>query len=300
MDLRNIKFNIETVLVLNIGDPIEKTNAPIVYNKLFNLLNMNAFMLPFKVKRGELPKFMDACRTLGIRYLSPTMPHKADIIPLLDDVDETSRIFNSVNAVYIDEKGISHGIGFDGKGAITALLDSDVYLNNKTAVILGTGGISGVIGYELARNGVKKIILINRTETRLKNIAGILSNNTNCEVVPMLLSPENLDIAASEADIFLDCTPLGMAGYPHTHEYLGFVEKLPDNATVFDCVINPPDTPLIKEAKKRGLKTVPGMKMLIGQMDSIFDFMFGVKITKEHKKACLDDLMKYLLAKQGK
>ena len=116
MNLENVKFNTDTKLVLNIGDPMGKTNAPRAYNKLFGELDMNAIMLPVEVKKGMLPRFMEACKMLGIRYISPTMPHKKDIIPLLDDVDESSRIFQSVNAIRIDEDGTSHGVGMDGKG----------------------------------------------------------------------------------------------------------------------------------------------------------------------------------------
>ena len=46
MNLENVKFNTDTKLVLNIGDPMGKTNAPRAYNKLFGELDMNAIMLP--------------------------------------------------------------------------------------------------------------------------------------------------------------------------------------------------------------------------------------------------------------
>jgi shikimate dehydrogenase len=85
-----------------------------------------------------------------------------------------------------------------------------------------------------------------------------------------------------------------MAGYPFTHEYLGFIDALPQSATVFEVIINPPETPVISAARQRGLKTVPGMRMLAGQMDVIFDFMFGVKLTMEHKEACIAELNEYL------
>ena len=294
MDLSNIKLNLETELVINIGDPIGKTNAPIAYNSLFRELNMNAIMLPVEIKKGELPEFLKACKTMGIRYFSPTMPHKADIIQYLDDVDEKSKIFNSVNSVYIDDNGISHGIGLDGKGAVRALVDNGVKLKNKNAVILGTGSISGVIGLELALNGVNKITLLNRTPDKMNKIAKILADNTDCEVKTLIMNPGNLDKASKDTDIFLQCTPLGMSGYPHSHEYLGFVEHLPEKAVVFDVVINPPDTALILAAKKRGLKTVPGMDMLAGQMGEILNFMFGKKLTKENKETCKKDLCDHL------
>ena len=120
MKLENIKLKLDTELVLNVADPIGKTNAPRCYNKLFERLNMNAIMLPCEIKKGELPKLLDACRLMGIHYLCPTMPHKSDFVDLLDDVDETSKLFHSVNAIRLDENG-SHGSGMDGKGAVKAM-----------------------------------------------------------------------------------------------------------------------------------------------------------------------------------
>lgn len=294
MNLEHVQLNTETKVVLNIGDPMKKTNAPIAYNRLFGELGMNAIMLPAEIPKGELAEFMEACKLLNIHYFSPTMPHKKDIIPLLDDVDDSSRLFQSVNAVRIDDDGVSHGVGMDGKGAVGAILESQIELKGKRAVMLGSGSISGVIGLELSRNGVKELTILNRTLEKAQCIADILNQNTPMITTALEASPVNLDQAAAEADLFLQVTPLGMAGYGKTHEYLGFIDKLPDTAAVFDVVINPPDTPVIARAKVRGLKTVPGMKMLAGQMKEIFSFMFGVSLTADHKKACMEELCRFL------
>jgi shikimate dehydrogenase len=294
MKFTSLKANIDTKLVLNIGSPISKTNAPYVYNSLFNELGMNALMIPVDIPKGGLSRFIEACKTINIHYFSPTMPHKADIIPLLDDVDETSRLFQSVNAVRIDENGISHGAGLDGKGAINAMKDCGVQLEGRRAFLLGTGSISGVIGLELAQNGVTQLIALNRTVERAENIARILAKNTNMKTQALAATPENLDIAAAQSDLFLQCTPLGMSGYGTSHEYIGFIDRMPRDGVVFDVIINPPDTPVIAAAKERGLHTVPGMRMLAGQMGLIFQFMFGITLTEEHKNACIQELYKQL------
>lgn len=294
MNLENVKFNTDTKLVLNIGDPMGKTNAPRAYNKLFGELDMNAIMLPVEVKKGTLPEFMAACKMLNIRYISPTMPHKKDIIPLLDDVDESSRIFQSVNAVRIDEDGTSHGVGMDGKGALSAILSSGAKLEGIEAVMLGSGSISGVIGLELSRHGVKKLTILNRTVEKAEEIAGILAAHTSMETAALASTPGNLDAAAKTAQLFLQVTPLGMAGYGKTHEYLGFMDYLPETCVVFDVIINPADTPVIAAAKARGLKTVPGLRMLAGQMEVIFRYLFGVELTRENKDACIGELCRFL------
>lgn len=293
MKLENIKLNLETELVYNVGCPINKTNAPRVYNKLFEVLDMNAIMLPVEIPKGHLPEFLEACRVTGVHYLCPTMPHKADIIPLLDDVDEVSRLFRSVNAVRIDDQG-SHGVGMDGKGAVRAIEAGGAKLDGITAMMYGAGGISGVIGYELSRRGVKKLYIANRTADKAREIARILLDNTSMDVEVLSTEPGDLDRAAESCELLANVTPLGMCGFPATHPYLGFVDRMPRSATVFDCIINPPVTETIQAGLRNGLNTVQGMDMLVSQMDVIFQFLFGVQIREEHKRACLEELCQYL------
>lgn len=293
MKLENLKLNLDTELVLNVGDPIGKTNAPRCYNKLFERLDMNALMLPCEIKKGQLPQFLDACRLMGIHYLCPTMPHKGDFVDLLDDVDETSRLFRSVNAIRIDENG-SHGTGMDGKGAIKAMLDGGAKLDGINAMIYGAGGISGVIAYELSRQNVKKLYIANITPEESERIAKVLRENTAMDVEVLSLDPAGLDRAAENCELFANLTPLGMKGFPYRHEYLGFVDRLPKTATVFDSVINPPVSETIEAGQKNGLNTVPGMMMLVSQMDVIFDYLFQKKITEDDKLACIEELCSFL------
>ncbi len=293
MKLENIKLNLETELVLNVGDPIGKTNAPRCYNKLFERLDMNAIMLPCEIKKGQLPQFMDACRLMGIHYLCPTMPHKGDFVDLLDDVDQVSRLFRSVNAIRIDENG-SHGTGMDGKGAVKAMLNNGAKLDGVNALLYGAGGISGVISYELSQHNVKKLYIANITPEEPEQIAKVLRENTAMEVEVLSLDPKGLDKAAENCELFANLTPLGMKGFPHRHEYLGFIDRMPKSSTVFDCVINPPMSETIEAGQKNGLNTVPGMQMLVSQMDVIFDFLFHKTITAEDKDACIEELCNYL------
>lgn len=52
MKLENIKLNLDTELVLNVGDPIGKTNAPRCYNKLFERLHMNGHHAALRDQEG--------------------------------------------------------------------------------------------------------------------------------------------------------------------------------------------------------------------------------------------------------
>ena len=294
MKLENVKLNLETEIVYNVGCPINKTNAPRCYNKLFEELNMNAIMLPCEIKKGDLPQFMEACKLTGVHYLAPTMPHKGDFVDILDDVDATSRLFHSVNAVKIDPDGTTHGAGMDGKGAVRAMLDGGAKLDGIEALMYGAGGISAVTAYELSVAGVKKLYIANRTAEKAEAVARVINENTAMQAEVIGTDAASLDKAAERCELLANVTPLGMAGFAGKHDYLGFVDRMPKSATVFDCVINPPKSETIQAGLKNGLNTVPGMMMLVSQMDLIFDFLFGVKISQANKEACIDELCSYL------
>lgn len=291
----NLKGNLyNTKIVYNVGNEhISTTNAPITYNKLFEELDMDCIMLPVVCKQGELKEFMAACNTLGIRYICPTMPHKSDFVELLDDVDETSRLMHSVNAIRIDENG-SHGTGTDGKGAVRAMEMGGAKFDGIRALMWGAGGIAGVTAYELWKKGVKKLYLANAFEDEAERMMDMLHKNTDMEVEFIGIDEEKLDKAAAECELCMNLTPLGSKGFPHKHSYLGFIEKLPKTALVFDSIINPPDTETLSAAKAAGLKTVPGLKMLCANMDLIFDFMWDKKLSDSDRSACEQALRAYL------
>ena len=75
---------------------------------------------------------------------------------------------------------------------------------------------------------------------------------------------------------------------------LACIDRMPKTATVFDCVINPPLSETITAARAAGLNTVPGMRMLVAQMDVIFKFLFNQTVTGADKQACIEELCNYL------
>lgn len=80
-------------------------------------------------------------------------------------------------------------------------------------LLSGARGISVVIEYELSRHDVKNLIIADIKEEKALEKDDILNNNTPMLTISTNLKPGNLAKAACEADIFIQATPLGMAGY---------------------------------------------------------------------------------------
>lgn len=269
------KFNVDTKLLFQIGDPIDHSTAAFLHNTMFDLANVDAVCMPLLVKKGHLPEFVDFIRKLDICGFSITTPHKSDIIPLLDECDEASRVFNSVNHVKnVDGKLI--GIGLDGVGMGGAIANSVGDLTGKTALILGAGSISGPIAADLCARGVTTVHVANRTVSKAETVAGTIADI--CKVKTSFGPMENsyLEKVAAESDIVVQCTSIGMSGSTQQYASLDFMNALP--STAFCADVNYPHTAFLDKAKALGLNNINGLGMLLHQSLAVIEFRFGLKL----------------------
>ena len=79
-------------------------------------------------------------------------------------------------------------------------------------------------------------------------------------------------LALGSADLAVNATTVGMLEPGTTIA----VELLPSDATVFDLVYVPPETPLLRAARARGLRAANGSEMLIAQAAIAFERWTGV------------------------
>jgi shikimate dehydrogenase len=287
----------DTKLFPIIGCPMTQSSASYAYNPLFEGNDIDEIMWPVEIRPGRLPEFMAAARTLGIRHFALTMPHKSAIIPLLDEVNPESRLFNSVNIVKVDENGRTIGVGMDGKGNMAAIERAGVDVRGMRVCILGAGSIVGVILLELARRGAKKVTLVNRSLENAEKLRQTVNRNSDMEVDMEIecFNFENnfLDMTAESCDFFMQATPLGLKGFGKDHEYLGFIDKLPAHAVVMENIVNPPRTALARRVEERGLKLIYGVDMMLGQIGEIFEFCYGKKPNDASMKAAQESVYEY-------
>lgn len=283
-----VKYDVDTRLIFQIGDPIDHSTAAFLHNAMYDLANVNAICVPIRVERGHLPEFINAVKILGADGFDITMPHKSDIIPLLDECDETSRIFNCVNHVKLRD-GKLIGIGLDGVGMGIAIKNKLGSVKGKKVLLLGAGAVAGPIGAELCKQGAAEVYVANRTVNKAEHVAGVLEGYFGITTHYGKLDNEYLSQIASEMDIAVQCTSLGMAGSKHQYESLEFVKKFRPGTLCADVLY--PSTEFLKEAERAGLKTLSGLGMLLEQQLASIEFRFGIKLPQESLKNAEESLM---------
>jgi shikimate dehydrogenase len=248
-----------------IGYPIEHTLSPVIHGTVFNALGVDAPYTAVRVPRGALRGFTEKARASGLRGFNVTLPHKRDIIPFLDAVDEDARLCGAVNTVVVSEGRLS-GFNTDMGGLLAALREKGHEYRNRNVAILGAGGAARGVVFKAARENAAQIVILSRRLEKAEEIASETERAiASCRVRAGSMSPDALAEAAGEAAILINATPLGMSGIGENFPSLSFLRRLPRDALVCDLVYDPPLTDFLREARALGHAVQNGLGMLIHQ-----------------------------------
>jgi len=254
-----------------IGDPVGHTVSPAMHNAAFSALGLNFVYMPFRVPKKDLADAVQGMRALNIRGLNVTIPHKVEVMALLDEIEPSARAIGAVNVI-VNDKGLLKGCNTDAPGFMRALKERGIKVKGRTVVILGAGGASRAICFALASGGAGLIIL-NRTPGRASQYAADITKATGQTVEAMPLNPQNLAVAMEKGRILVNTTSVGMS--PEASETLVKSDIIKPQHTVVDIVYNPVKTRLLKDAEKAGAGTINGLDMLVWQGALAFEKWTG-------------------------
>ena len=81
-------LHMNTTLVGLIGHPIRQTLSPFIHNVAFDIKKLDYLYLPFDVPAANLSSAVKGMVALGIKGFNVTIPHKVNIMQLLNNVSE--------------------------------------------------------------------------------------------------------------------------------------------------------------------------------------------------------------------
>ncbi|WP_019834199.1 shikimate dehydrogenase family protein [Sphingomonas sp. PR090111-T3T-6A] len=259
-----------------IGDPIAQSKSPVIHGFWLKTLGLPGDYRRELVHREGLADYLADRRTdPDWRGCNVTMPHKQAIIPLLDQLEPSAERIGAVNTVVRGADGTLTGHNTDASGFLEPLRP---WLRRRhlfrMARVLGTGGAARAIITALAGEGFT-LVLAGRDTEKARALLDELAPGDH-HVAPLGhfadVTDFPFDDRAGCLDLIVNATALGMAGQPP----LAFdLSHAPPGSIVYDIVTAPPETPLLAAARARGMPTVDGLEMLIGQADAAFRLFFG-------------------------
>ncbi|CAN5862849.1 shikimate dehydrogenase [soil metagenome] len=252
-----------------IGRPLRRRHSEVMHNAAFEHYRIDAHYELRDIGPPDLSAFFAEVREPGWLGFQVTAPHKQAVIEYLDRVEDVE--VGAVNSGVREANGTLVGFNTDASG-FAAAVESDlgVSLHGVRAVVVGAGGAARAVVYALLTGGADSVVVANRTEERAASIARDFIDLG--EVRTAGLHGAAFEGHLGEAGLAVNATTVGM-----TTDTVSFdVALLGEDASVFDLVYVPPDTPLVRAATRRGLRVANGLEMLVRQAETAFGRWTGI------------------------
>ncbi len=237
-----------------IGFPIAHSLSPVTCQAAFDKLGLGYRYAAFEVPLGKAAEALADMRARQMLGLSVTMPHKAAVVELVDELSDAAQALGAVNCVARrGDRLVGHNT--DGAGFCDALEAEGVDLAGLRCAVLGAGGAGRAVIAELARREVAEVAVIARSIAKAESGAALAGK------LGVVGSGDGL----AQYDLIVNATPVGMAGTPDAHSLPLNPELLHSKQRVVDLVYNPVMTPLLAECVCRKVSYSVGVGMLVYQ-----------------------------------
>ncbi len=304
--------NSETELFGVIADPVGHSLSPAIHNACFAQAGLNKLYLPLLVQGGreKFDEFLNnvlSRKWLHFKGFSVTIPHKENALNYVKAkcgfIEPLAEKIGAVNTLVFDERRATSDSSFavapDKSGQLRRMDERQVSayntdyaaaldtitsslkicradLKDMPVAVIGAGGVARAIVAGLSDVGAK-VKIYNRTIERAEKLAA----EFGCQFAG-LDGLQNLD-----AKLLINCTSIGMKrtedrrqktedGRQETsYETPVSQEYLKKGMAVFDTVYNPAQTKLLRQAKRKRLKTIDGLSMFINQAAAQFKLFTG-------------------------
>jgi shikimate dehydrogenase len=207
-------------------------------------------------------------------------------MPFLDHVEATAQQIGAINTIVADQGRLT-GYNTDATGALRALREGGVELKGSDIVILGSGGAARAIAFALAaESGVGRLTLLGVDDKERALLAADVRSKTSYALDDFHLDEATLGRTLPRAQVLIHCTPIGMV--PKVDNTCVPASLLHAGLAVMDIVYNPRETRLLKEAKRAGCKTIPGLEMFLNQAVTQFELWANQSAPVDVMRAVLE------------
>ncbi len=247
-----------------IGWPIAQSLSPLIHTIWAKRAGVNGYYIPLAIEPDydSFARAMDSLRVVGFGGVNVTLPHKEHALRYADHQSHDAQAAGAANMLIFRENK-TYADNSDIYGFRVAASEAGASGSGR-AVVLGAGGAARGVINALIEFGYSDISIANRTVERAERLAEMFK----LEVIDWNDRSNFLD----GVKMLVNTTSLSMSGQPRLHMDLS---NLCSDAIVADIVYKPLETPLLKQARAKGCKTVDGLSMLMHQAVPGFQSWFG-------------------------
>ena len=266
-----------------IGYPLKHSISSLFQQAAFDYYRLDVRYEAWEIEPPQLEGTTHRLRHPSLLGANITIPYKEAVLPLLDGVDEFALRIGAVNTI-VNDKDKLLGYNTDAPAFLRALTEEGGFEpKGKRVAMLGAGGVAKAASFALINSGIEALTIFNRTFERGERLVASLREEAP-HIKLMALKWDALVEALSHCHLLVNCTSLGMKHSPTESQSPLKAREIPKDILVYDLVYNPPETPLLREARVAGAGTLSGLFMLVYQGAASFELWVG-------KKAPLDIML---------
>jgi len=259
-----------TIVAGVVGAPVALSLSPILHNAWIRVAELDAVYVAFAPNPSEFVNFVKGMRGGTIRGVNVTAPFKEQALAVSDTATERAIAAGAANLLIFEPTGEVSADNTDGIGLLAGFAEQapEFAATNGPIVLLGAGGAARGAATALLAAGAPQVRIVNRSNERGELLARLLGERSTyfdwCD----------LAAALDGASAIINATPAGRTGGEALRVPM---ERAPSSAVVMDMTYRPLKTALLLQAESRGLATVDGLAMLIGQAAPSFRSLFGLE-----------------------
>lgn len=279
-----------------IGDPVSHSRSPAMQGAAFRALGLPHTYEAVHVGSSELARIIAEFREGRFDGLNVTVPHKERVLPLVDVLDEGTRLAGAANTLVRRDDGALVAYNTDAPALAAELRrlsrsgapGVDRRWVSARALVLGSGGAARAAVVALgAHLGVRDIVVRARAFADATRREAFLAT-APCPVTAQPWAPSEENERTTE--LLVQATSAGMRGGAPGETAAEAVawSAVPSGAVALDVVYSPRDTPWLRAARDRGLRCDDGLGMLVGQGALAFELWLGIDAPIDAMRAALD------------
>ena len=232
-----------TLRVALLGKPLRRRHSQVMHDAAFAAAGIDARYVLRELEADEVEAAVAEARGPDWLGLGVTAPYKRVVAGLCDEVEAEATAIGAVNNAVRTADGRLVGFNSDAPGFRAGVeLAMGRPLAGADVAVAGAGGAAHAVVFACLSAGARSVTIGNRTASSAAALAARFSGVGTGSVSAVALDDAGFGAALGSADLAVNATTVGMLDAGLT---IG-VDLLRDDATVFDLVYVPPETPLLR------------------------------------------------------
>jgi shikimate dehydrogenase len=245
------------------------SRSPVMFSTVLRRQGINAVYVPFMVIPQNLGQAVEGLRVLNIAGANVTAPFKEAVIPHLDVLSEGAQIIGAINTIVRDGNSLK-GYNTNAIGIMDALRSLDYNVEDKSALVFGTGGAARTVAFILNWLRAREVWVAGRNIERARDIVKEFNGRA--------IDSASLNGLQLPCALIINAT--SVSSLEESGDLAGLAEKLdaPFCELVIDLNYGRRRNFWQEMADRKGIRFMDGLNPLAFQASRTLELWTGVKV----------------------